>query len=96
MLKMTSKKELTMTNILYVLEIHKDSTSGSLLNSHGFRLMSELNKFVLSKSEMSVGKGYMSNGMGKLNVMTIIKSYMNKAITTTYMLESSNLWNYRL
>ena len=54
------------------------------------------NKFVLSKSGMYVGKGYMSNGMWKLNVVTIIKSNMNKASSSTYMLESSNLWHGRL
>ena len=36
--------------------------------------MFESDKFVLSKSGMYVGKGYMSGGMWKLNVMTIIKS----------------------
>ena len=33
----------------------------------------------------------MSNGMWKLNVMIVIKSNMNKASSSTYMLESSNL-----
>ena len=40
-LKMTSTKELTMTNVLYVLEICKNLVSGSLLNSHEFRLVFE-------------------------------------------------------
>ena len=35
-LKMTSGKELTLTNVLYVPEIRKNLVSGSLLNSHGF------------------------------------------------------------
>ena len=35
----------------------------------------------------------LGKGMWKLNVMTIIKSNMNKASTYTYMLESSNLWH---
>ena len=34
----------------------------------------ESDKFVLSKNGMYVGKGYMSNGMWKFNVMTIVKS----------------------
>ena len=38
----------------------------------------------------------MSGGMWKLNVMTIIKSDMNKASTFVYILESSNLWHDRL
>ncbi|RVW97088.1 Retrovirus-related Pol polyprotein from transposon TNT 1-94 [Vitis vinifera] len=55
-LKMTSGKELTLTNVLYVPEIRKNLVSGSLLNNHGFRLVFESNKVVLSKSGMYVGK----------------------------------------
>ena len=33
-LNMTSRKELTLTNVLYVPEIRKNLASGSLLNSH--------------------------------------------------------------
>ena len=79
---MTSEKELALTNVLYVPEIRKNLVFGSLLNNHGFRLVFESNKFVLSKSGMYVGKGYVSDGMWKLNVMTIIKSNMNKATIT--------------
>ena len=95
-LKMTSGKELTLTNVLYGPKIRKNLVSGSLLNNHGFQLVFESNKFVLSKSGMYVKKGYMSDGMWKLNVMTIIESNMNKANTFNYILKSSNLWHGRL
>ena len=88
---MTSRKELTLTNVLYVIELRKNLMFGSLLNSHGFQLVFESDKFVLSKSGMYVRKGYMSGGMWKLNVMTIIKSKMNKASSSDYILESINL-----
>ena len=52
---MTSEKELTQTNVLYVLEIHKNLVYGSLLNNHGIQLVFESNKFVYSKSGMHVG-----------------------------------------
>ena len=39
--------------------------------------LSQINLFYISD-----GKGYISNGMWKLNVMTVIKSYMNKASTS--------------
>ena len=84
-LKMTSRKELTLSNVLYVLEIYKNLMS-LLLNSHGFRLVFESDKFVLSNSRMYVGKWYMSDGLWKLNVMTIIKSEMNKASIPAYIL----------
>ena len=38
-LSITSGKELTLTNVLYVPEIRKNLVSGSLLNGHGFRLV---------------------------------------------------------
>ncbi|GKA62180.1 hypothetical protein Tco_0761699 [Tanacetum coccineum] len=38
-LKMTSEKELKLTNVLYVLEIRKNLVFGWLLNKFGFRLV---------------------------------------------------------
>ena len=95
-LKMISEKELTLTNALYVPELHKNLVSGSLLHSHGFWLVIQSDRFVLSKSGMYVEKRYMSGDMWKLNVMTIIKFEMNKASSSAYILESSNLWHGRL
>ena len=40
----------------------------------------ESDKFILSKSGMYVEKGYMRNGMWKLNVMTLVKSEMNALV----------------
>ena len=40
-LKMTFEKELTLTNVLYVLEICKNLVSSSLLNKNGFWLVFE-------------------------------------------------------
>ncbi|GJR22372.1 hypothetical protein Tco_0970899 [Tanacetum coccineum] len=76
-LKMTSEKELKLTNVLYVPEIRKNLVSGWLLNKFGFRLVFESDKFVLSKNQMYVGKGYAVNAMFKLNVM-VVKNDINK------------------
>ncbi|XP_075499434.1 uncharacterized protein LOC142537833 [Primulina tabacum] len=91
-LKMTSGKELTLNNVLYVPDIRKNLVSGSLLNKHGFSIVFESDKVVLSKSGMFVGKGYVCNGLFKLNVMAI-KPVMNKVNTFAYLLESSCLWH---
>ena len=85
-LNMTYGKELTLTNVLYVPEIRENLVSSSLLNSHGFWLMFESDKFVMSKSGIYVGKWYMSDNMWKLNIMTIIKLDMDKASTSAYIL----------
>ena len=76
-------KEVTLTNILYVPEICKNLVFSSLLNSHGFRMVFESDKFNLLKSRMYFGKRYMSSGLWKLNVMTVIKLDMNKTSTST-------------
>ena len=55
--------------------------------------------FILSKNGMYVGKGYMSNGLFKMNVMTVvppIKNINKKSTSSAYMLESSNVWHGRL
>ncbi|XXG41748.1 hypothetical protein AAC387_Pa01g2150 [Persea americana] len=90
---MTSGKELTLNNVLHVLDIRKNLVSGSLLSKKGFKLVFESNKFVLTKSGMYMGKGYMSDGLFKMNVMTIVH---NKNKSSAYMLESSNVWHGRL
>ncbi|XP_071739384.1 uncharacterized protein [Rutidosis leptorrhynchoides] len=92
-LKMTSGKELTLTNVLYVPEIRKNLVSGWLLNKFGFRIVFESDKVVLTKSGVYVGKGYAFNGMFKLNAM-VINTEANKTSTTSvYLLESSNVWH---
>ena len=73
--------------------------SGSLLSKKGFKLVFVSDNFILTKNWMYVGKGYMSNGFFKMNVMTIvppIKNINNKNTSSAYMLESSNVWHGRL
>ena len=64
----------------------------SLLNKFGFRLVFEFDKFMLSKSDMFVGKGYHCNGMFKLNVLTIRNNKID--IISAYLVEFSfGLWH---
>ena len=51
----------------------------------------------MSKSRMFVGKGDVSNGLFKLNVMTVKPKIMNKTNASfVSVLESSNLWHGKL
>ena len=72
LLKMTSGKQLTLNNVLYVSKIRKNLVSGSLLNKHGFHMVFKSDNVILSKSGVYVEKGYVFDGLFKLNVMTII------------------------
>ena len=53
----------------------------------------ESDKVILSKSGMYVEKGYVSDGLFKLNVMIIINKNNQSSV---YLLESFNLWHGRL
>ena len=65
---MISGKKLTLNDVLHVPDIRKNLVSCSLLSKNGFKLVIESNKFVLTKNGMYVGKGYMSNGLFKINI----------------------------
>ena len=95
-LKMTSRKIVTLINVLHVLNVRKNLVSGSLLSKNGFKLVFVSDKFVLSKNEMYVGKGYLSDGLFKLNVITIVTKVDLNKVASSYVLESSNIWHARL
>ena len=61
-----------------------------------FRLVFESDKFVLTKSGMFVGKGYVDCGMFKMNVMAIKPNANEINNSSTYLLESSNIWHATL
>ena len=96
LLKMTSGKFLTLTNVLYVPEIRKNLVSGSLLSKNGFRIVFESDKVILSKSGMYVGRGYATNGLFKLNVMALSENNNKNESSSVYLIESSFIWHGRL
>ncbi|KAF3641596.1 hypothetical protein FXO38_21557 [Capsicum annuum] len=67
-LKMTSGKVLTVNNVLYVPELRRNLISISLLDKNGFKCVTISGKIVISKREMYVGKGYLTEGLYKMNV----------------------------
>ena len=91
-LQMTMGKYLTLKDVLHVPNIQRNLVSGSLLSKNGFKLVFESDKFSLFKSGMYVGKGYLNNGLFKMNVMTIFPTIdNNKSTSSVYMLESFNI-----
>ncbi|XP_031090934.1 uncharacterized protein LOC115995926 [Ipomoea triloba] len=51
-------------------KLRKNQVSGLLLNKNGFKMVFELDKVVLSKLRMFVGKDYVTDGMFKLSLMS--------------------------
>ena len=76
-LKMTSGKELKLTNVLFVPDIRRNLISGTLLCANGFKMVIKSQTVILSKNGIFVGKSYVKDDMFKMNVIAI-KNDMNK------------------
>ena len=95
MLKFTSGKVVTLTDVLHVLEIRKNLVSGPILSKKGFKLVFESDRFILTKAGMYVGKGYLAEGLFKLNVL-VTNTINNNKNTSAYIVDSFVLWHARL
>ncbi|GJX08829.1 pol polyprotein [Tanacetum coccineum] len=98
-LKLTSRKDLVLSNVLYVPNITKNLISGPILSNKGFKLVIKSDKFVITKGCVYVGKGYVDEGLFKLSVVTNDNIINNNAGTSTasvYMIGPSFLWHSRL
>jgi len=76
-LKITFKKLITFNNVLHVANIGKNSVFDSLLSKISFKMVFEINKFILSKNDMFIKekkekKKCLYDGFIKMNIMTII------------------------
>jgi len=80
-LAFTSGKTLTLQDVYHVPDIRKNLVSASLLNKHGFKLVFESDKIVLSKSGTFVGKGYLYNDMFAFSIN-------EDTYTSAYILDS--------
>ncbi|KAL0556827.1 hypothetical protein IC582_005344 [Cucumis melo] len=91
-LKLTSGKTLSLSNVLYVASLRRNLVSGSLLNRAKIKIVLEGDKVVLTKNGEFVGKGYLFNGLSMLNTISMNAN----ASSSAYMIESVNLWHGRL
>ena len=75
-LKFTSGKIVWLKNVHYVPSINKNLVSGSHLCRHGYKLVFESNKFVISKYVTFVGKGYQTFVIKLLIIFATIVNQM--------------------
>ena len=93
-LKFTSGNVLTLKDVLYVPEVRKNLVSGFVLVKKGFKIVLESDKVVVTKGGAFVGKGYVHEGLFKLNV-TVADN--NKTSTSSaYLIDSCDMWHFRL
>ena len=84
LLKLTSGKVLALSDVLHVLDIRWNLVSVSLLEKVGVRIMFDLDKIVLTKNDIFVGKGYFNQGLFVLNVLEI----MNNKASSSFCLHT--------
>ena len=82
-------------DILYVPDLRKNLVSRSQLIQKGYKIILDCNKVVITKNNAFIGRGYVSEGLFKLNV---INYFVNKAENQIYFVNKSNqnLWHDRL
>ncbi|XP_028053846.1 uncharacterized protein LOC114258157 [Camellia sinensis] len=70
-LKITSGKELTLNDVLYVSDIRKKLVSRSLLSKHGFPIVFESDKVVLTKSGLCEKGVYVGRTCGRETILFV-------------------------
>ena len=88
--KMSSSKVLILTNFFLVLNIKKNLVSSNLLCKSSVKAVLELDKLILSKNGIFVGKRYAIDDMYKLSIIN------KKVFGCAYIVDSSYLWHARL
>ncbi|GKE09347.1 zinc finger, CCHC-type containing protein, partial [Tanacetum coccineum] len=71
-LEFSSRKSITLFNVLYVPKLHKNLISGPVLNKCGYKHVYESDKYTLLKSGVFVGFGYYNNGMFMSNLDKVL------------------------
>ena len=64
----TSRKKVSLVNVLYVPDIRKNLVSTNLLYKNGLKAILESNKLILCNNSVFVGKEYSCDGMFKLSI----------------------------
>ena len=91
---MTSRKVQAFQGVLHVPTLRRNLINESSLLSAGYTIVKKSNKFVISKSNIFIGKGFVCDGLFRLNV---INSSDNKiSISIALNIESSDIWHERL
>ena len=94
LLKLTSGKILSLTDVLHVSEICWNLIYVSLLGNARVKVCFESDKIVMTRNRQFVGKGYCSQGLFMLNVLEIMNE--NTSAFSAYMTDSCDLWHGRL
>ncbi|CAN1246025.1 Retrovirus-related Pol polyprotein from transposon TNT 1-94 [Linum grandiflorum] len=92
-LSLTSGKILALNDVLFLPFLRRNLISARLLIKAGLKLVLDVDKLVITKNGVFVGKGYMS---GSLFVMDTIATINKNSAVSSYLIESFDKWHGRL
>nr|GEZ06779.1 zinc finger, CCHC-type [Tanacetum cinerariifolium] len=95
-LEFSSRKTVTLFNVLYVPKIRKNLVSGPVLNKCGYKHVYESDKYILSKCGIFVGFGYYNNGMFMLNLNKVPDDSDSVYMYSSTTVVNTSLWHARL
>jgi hypothetical protein len=90
-LKLTSGKIIQLKNVHHVPSINKNLISGSILCRDCFKIVLELNKFIVSKCGQFIGKCYECGGLFRFSVSDFCNKYVNN-ICDGINESDANIW----
>jgi hypothetical protein len=94
-LKLTSGNIVQLKNVQHIPCITKNLVSDSLLCRNGFKVVLESNKFVVSKCQQFIGKGYMCGGLFCFCVSDFCNKSVNNICDVVNESDDS-IWHSRL
>ncbi|GKC66816.1 zinc finger, CCHC-type containing protein [Tanacetum coccineum] len=95
-LEFSSRKIVTLFNVLYVPKLRKNLVSGTVLNKCGYKQVYESDKYILSKCGVFIGFGYYNNGMFMLNLNKVLDDSDSVYMSSSSIVVNSSLWHSRL
>nr|GEX74692.1 hypothetical protein [Tanacetum cinerariifolium] len=94
-LEFSSRKYITLFNMLYEPKLGKDLIYGPILNKCGYKQVYESDKYILSKFGVFVRFGYYNNGMFMLNLNKVPDDSSSVYMSSSTVVNFS-LWHARL
>ena len=95
-LKFTSGNVLALNEVQLVQNIRRNLVSGSLLIQVGYKLVFESNKVIITKFGSFIGRGYLCDGLFKLNIVDASTIRNECDYPVVLMTESCDVWHARL
>ena len=94
--KMTSGLEVNLQNMKHLPDMRKNLVSETMLRRNKIAMTREADKLMIRNNKIYLGKGYVKEGLVKMNVMIVtlyvaVKVSMNKKKLIFYFVDSFSI-----